>query len=78
MQEKEGGALTGSRGLRSVELNSCGRVRKQATKEQFDRRNVERKHVDAGYQPRRIHFSEAEVYYMTMKGGSGMRWVVFT
>ena len=61
------------RGLEQAEVHSWGKVFKDATKKQLNRREVDRNLVTAGYKPRRMHFSEDGTIIWIMRVCSGMR-----
>ena len=61
-QEQERRVWRNSRGHRPMQRNSWGKVLTHATKEQLDGRELDHSFLDAGFQIRRIQFSEAEIY----------------
>ena len=67
MEEKERRAWRTMRGLDMTCMRSWGQVFKQATNEQLDVREINDA-MAVEYKPRRIHFSESEIYYMDHQG----------
>ena len=49
------------RGLEQAEVHSWGKVFKDATKKQLNRREVDRNLIAYGGQPRTVHFSKEEI-----------------
>ena len=67
MEEKQRRAWRESRGFQSTHQNLWGKVFKDAT-EQVHRRELNSDIEAIEYQPRRIHCSESEIYYMDHEG----------
>ena len=68
MEEKERRAWRTTRGLDTTRMRQWGVVFKQATNEQLDARELNDDIEPNEQQPRRIHFSESEIYYMDHQG----------
>ena len=67
-EEKGRRAWRESIGFRSTHQNLWGQVFKQATKQQLDMQEFNSDLDAIEYQPRRIHFSESEIYSMDHGG----------
>ena len=68
MEEKERRAWRTTKGLDTTRMRPWGQVFQQATQQQLNNREIDDDLTTNEYQPRRIHFSESEIYYLDHEG----------